>query len=174
MLLVSLGAWFYYSQTRHDKPNNNIRNNKKMRKLVPFWVSPTGPAKITIIPRDIANNRYDPQMVVPIVDMHMPYLQTKAEKVRTGYDLSVSSEARSVRSDNLATSLEEGSSMYSFPSELTDEYQCVRVSHIALRDNMSNNSSVRSVSTSSHSSSDTSSHSSIHSVSTCSADSDSD
>eukprot|EP01032_Pedospumella_encystans_P016602 gene16602-18934_t len=112
-------------------------------------------------------------MVVPIVDMHMPYLQTKAEKVRTGYDLSDSSEARSVRSDKLATSV-EGSSMYSFPSELTDEYQCVRASHIAPRDNMSNISSMRSVSTSSNSSSDTSSHSSIHSVSTCSTDSDSD
>ena len=133
VLLGVLGALFYCSKTQRDKEkvNQTIKSklssgmNGRKRKFF-FWASPAGSVKLTMTPRDVANERYEPQMVVPIVDMHC--IQTEAEMRRTSYVSSVSSKAESIRSNNITSvdSIEEGSGMYSFPSELTDEYQCVQ------------------------------------------------
>jgi len=117
LLLVCLGAWFYFAKSRQNKDaiNQSLKTGARMPS---FSTSSAGSVKMTtILPRTIANNRYNSPRVVPIVDMRMPY---EAEEVRTRDDASVSSEARSVRSDEKTNSVEDSSVVDSSPSEFSD------------------------------------------------------
>ena len=117
LLLVGLGAWFYFAKSRQNKDDMN-QSLKTGARMPSFSTSSAGSVnRTTILPRTIANNRYNSPMVVPIVDMRMPY---EAEEVRTRDDASVSSQDESLHSDEKTNSAEESSVGDSSSPEFSD------------------------------------------------------